>query len=68
MKKLTIYICMLHDGSYTWKIYANKVLNMGSTYGFWRTLNKEESSQTALPTDVLQSSVQELGRFRICIG
>ncbi|XP_047090368.1 sucrose synthase 7-like [Lolium rigidum] len=27
---------------YTWKIYATKVLNMGSMYGFWRTLNKEE--------------------------
>ncbi|PNX88942.1 sucrose synthase 2-like protein, partial [Trifolium pratense] len=28
--------------SYTWKIYANKVLNMGSIYGFWRKLNKEQ--------------------------
>lgn len=28
--------------SYTWKIYANKVLNMGSVYGFWRQQNKEE--------------------------
>ncbi|KAL6549511.1 Sucrose synthase 6 [Orobanche hederae] len=27
---------------YTWKIYANKVLNMGVTYGFWRQLNKEQ--------------------------
>ncbi|XP_077220041.1 sucrose synthase 7-like isoform X2 [Tasmannia lanceolata] len=27
---------------YTWKIYANKVLNMGSIYSFWRQLNKEE--------------------------
>ncbi|KEH26856.1 sucrose synthase [Medicago truncatula] len=27
---------------YTWKIYANKVLNMGSIYGFWRKLNKEQ--------------------------
>ncbi|KAM7470614.1 hypothetical protein LguiA_008797 [Lonicera macranthoides] len=27
---------------YTWKIYANKVLNMGSIYGFWRQLNKEK--------------------------
>ncbi|XP_068640377.1 sucrose synthase 7-like isoform X2 [Aristolochia californica] len=27
---------------YTWKIYANKVLDMGSIYGFWRQLNKEE--------------------------
>ncbi|XP_057970912.1 sucrose synthase 6-like isoform X2 [Malania oleifera] len=26
---------------YTWKIYANKVLNMGSIYTFWRQLNKE---------------------------
>lgn len=24
---------------YTWKIYANKVLNMGSIYGFWRRFN-----------------------------
>ncbi|KAJ1390075.1 Sucrose synthase [Sesbania bispinosa] len=28
---------------YTWKIYANKVLNMGSIYGFWRRLNKEQT-------------------------
>ncbi|KAK1262263.1 Sucrose synthase 7 [Acorus gramineus] len=28
--------------SYTWKIYANKVLNMGSVYSFWRQLNKEQ--------------------------
>ncbi|GAV61753.1 Glycos_transf_1 domain-containing protein/Sucrose_synth domain-containing protein [Cephalotus follicularis] len=27
---------------YTWKIYANKVLNMGSMYTFWRQLNKEQ--------------------------
>ncbi|XP_043718354.1 sucrose synthase 7-like isoform X3 [Telopea speciosissima] len=27
---------------YTWKIYATKVLNMGSIYGFWRQLNKEQ--------------------------
>ncbi|XP_077246359.1 sucrose synthase 7-like isoform X2 [Tasmannia lanceolata] len=27
---------------YTWKIYANKVLNMGSIYSFWRQINKEE--------------------------
>lgn len=27
---------------YTWKIYANKVLNMGSIYNFWRQLNKEQ--------------------------
>ena len=29
--------------SYTWKIYANKVLNMGSVYGFWRQTNKEQN-------------------------
>uniref|UniRef100_A0A0E0NNB5 Sucrose synthase n=1 Tax=Oryza rufipogon TaxID=4529 RepID=A0A0E0NNB5_ORYRU len=27
---------------YTWQIYATKVLNMASIYGFWRTLDKEE--------------------------
>ncbi|GLT57694.1 hypothetical protein SLA2020_306480 [Shorea laevis] len=27
---------------YTWKIYANKVLNMGCIYSFWRQLNKEQ--------------------------
>ncbi|KAJ3672311.1 hypothetical protein LUZ60_007032 [Juncus effusus] len=27
---------------YTWKIYANRVLNMGAMYGFWRQLNKDE--------------------------
>ncbi|KAF3952971.1 hypothetical protein CMV_021532 [Castanea mollissima] len=27
---------------YTWKIYANKVLNMGNIYSFWRQLNKEK--------------------------
>ncbi|GFZ17994.1 sucrose synthase 6 [Actinidia rufa] len=27
---------------YTWKIYANKVLNMGSLYGFWKQLNIEQ--------------------------
>ncbi|KAG2710851.1 hypothetical protein I3760_04G048300 [Carya illinoinensis] len=27
---------------YTWKIYANKVLNMASIYSFWRQLNKEQ--------------------------
>ncbi|CAK9169802.1 unnamed protein product [Ilex paraguariensis] len=28
--------------SYTWKIYANKVLNMGCIYRFWRQLNKDQ--------------------------
>ncbi|KAK2974102.1 hypothetical protein RJ640_009605 [Escallonia rubra] len=27
---------------YTWKIYANKVLNMGSIYSFWKHLNKDQ--------------------------
>ncbi|KAK3041895.1 hypothetical protein RJ639_002177, partial [Escallonia herrerae] len=27
---------------YTWKIYANKLLNMGSIYGFWKRLNKDQ--------------------------
>ncbi|KAI3464193.1 hypothetical protein Pfo_020856 [Paulownia fortunei] len=27
---------------YTWKIYANKVLNMGLAYSFWKQLNKEQ--------------------------
>lgn len=27
---------------YTWKIYANKVLNMGTTYTFWKQLNKDQ--------------------------
>ncbi|KAL1224984.1 Sucrose synthase 5 [Cardamine amara subsp. amara] len=27
---------------YTWKIYANKVINMGNTYSYWRYLNKDQ--------------------------
>ncbi|KAF5201293.1 Sucrose synthase, partial [Thalictrum thalictroides] len=27
---------------YTWKIYANKVLNMGSIYSFWKQLYKDQ--------------------------
>ncbi|PAN08697.2 hypothetical protein PAHAL_1G460700 [Panicum hallii] len=27
---------------YTWQIYATKVLNMASMYGFWRTMDKGE--------------------------
>ncbi|KAL5076937.1 hypothetical protein RYX36_015921 [Vicia faba] len=26
---------------YTWKIYANKLMNMGSIYTFWRTVNND---------------------------
>ncbi|KAL8159626.1 hypothetical protein V2J09_001163 [Rumex salicifolius] len=29
---------------YTWKIYANKVLNMGCTYSFWRQLYKDQKN------------------------
>ncbi|KAI4299664.1 hypothetical protein L6164_033099 [Bauhinia variegata] len=28
----------------TWKIYANKMLNMGSIYTFWKTVNKEQKA------------------------
>ncbi|KAI9072449.1 hypothetical protein K1719_045593 [Acacia pycnantha] len=27
---------------YNWKIYANKLLNMGSMYTYWRTVHKEQ--------------------------
>ncbi|BAT81309.1 hypothetical protein VIGAN_03099800 [Vigna angularis var. angularis] len=27
---------------YTWKIYANKMVNMGNIYTFWRQVNKEQ--------------------------
>lgn len=33
---------LVYGWSYTWQIYATKVLNMASIYGFWRTLDKEE--------------------------
>ncbi|CAI9113306.1 OLC1v1013880C1 [Oldenlandia corymbosa var. corymbosa] len=29
---------------YTWKIYAKRVLDIGSTYGFWKQLNKDEKN------------------------
>jgi len=28
--------------SYTWKIYANKMLNMGNLYTFWRRVNNKQ--------------------------
>ncbi|KAL0357625.1 UNVERIFIED_CONTAM: Sucrose synthase 5 [Sesamum calycinum] len=37
---------------YTWKIYANKVLNMGLAYGFWRQLNKEQKQSKQRYVDV----------------
>ncbi|KAL0421698.1 UNVERIFIED_CONTAM: Sucrose synthase 6 [Sesamum latifolium] len=37
---------------YTWKIYANKVLNMGLAYGFWRQLNKEQKQSKQRYIDV----------------
>ncbi|CAI0548346.1 unnamed protein product [Linum tenue] len=30
------------QGCYTWRIYADKTLNMGSVYTFWRVLNKRQ--------------------------
>ncbi|KAG6466561.1 hypothetical protein ZIOFF_075649 [Zingiber officinale] len=38
---------------YTWKIYANKVLNMGSIYSFWRKLHKEEKHAKQRYTQLL---------------
>nr|GEU88194.1 sucrose synthase 7-like [Tanacetum cinerariifolium] len=38
---------------YTWKIYANKTLNMGSMYGFWRQLNKENKQAKQRYIDIL---------------
>ncbi|KAK3008925.1 hypothetical protein RJ639_015297 [Escallonia herrerae] len=31
----------IYEG-YTWKIYAKKLLNMGTIYGFWKRLNKDQ--------------------------
>lgn len=39
---ISFYIWLFFPCSYTWKIYAKKVLNMGTIYGFWRQLNKEQ--------------------------
>nr|XP_043631355.1 sucrose synthase 7-like [Erigeron canadensis] len=48
-KEDTGYWNIISDGGlsriyecYTWKIYANKVLNMGNIYSFWKQLNKEQ--------------------------
>ncbi|KAL9170938.1 hypothetical protein ABFS82_04G178700 [Erythranthe guttata] len=38
---------------YTWKIYANKVLDMGSVYGFWRRVNKERKQAKQRYIDIL---------------
>nr|XP_043613013.1 sucrose synthase 7-like [Erigeron canadensis] len=38
---------------YTWKIYANKALNMGSMYGFWKQLNKETKQAKQRYIDIL---------------
>ncbi|KAM0046447.1 putative sucrose synthase [Helianthus debilis subsp. tardiflorus] len=38
---------------YTWKMYANKALNMGSMYGFWRQLNKENKQAKQRYIDIL---------------
>ncbi|KAL8244712.1 hypothetical protein R6Q59_010970 [Mikania micrantha] len=38
---------------YTWKMYANKALNMGSMYGFWKQLNKENKHAKQRYIDIL---------------
>ncbi|XP_071705255.1 sucrose synthase 7-like [Rutidosis leptorrhynchoides] len=38
---------------YTWKIYANKVLNMGLMYGFWTKLNKTNKQAKQRYIDML---------------
>ncbi|KAK9079867.1 hypothetical protein SSX86_001540 [Deinandra increscens subsp. villosa] len=38
---------------YTWKRYANKALNMGSMYGFWRQINKENKQAKQRYLDIL---------------
>lgn len=42
VSKSSIISMFLYMCSYTWKIYANKVINMGSTYSYWRHLNKDQ--------------------------
>ncbi|KAJ6959797.1 hypothetical protein NC653_037993 [Populus alba x Populus x berolinensis] len=42
MSRATLSLISLRSASYTWKIYANKLLNMGNMYSFWRQLNKEQ--------------------------
>ncbi|PIN24830.1 Glycosyltransferase [Handroanthus impetiginosus] len=37
---------------YTWKIYANKVLNMGLVYGFWKQLNRVQKQAKQRYIDV----------------
>ena len=49
----------------TWKIYANKVLNMGSVYSLQlleAAEQRREAGQAAIYSDVLQSPVQEFDR------
>ncbi|KAM0945218.1 putative sucrose synthase [Dioscorea sansibarensis] len=50
---------------YTWKIYATKVLNMGSIYSFWRQLNKE---QKQAKQRYLQLLYNLQFRTLVCIG
>lgn len=38
---------------YTWKIYASKVLNMGSIYSFWRQLNRDHKKAKQAYIDLL---------------
>ncbi|KAL7090567.1 hypothetical protein ACP275_12G049500 [Erythranthe tilingii] len=52
---------------YTWKIYANEVLDMGSVYGFWRQMNKERKQAKQRYIDILYNlrSIQEDGELYI---
>ena len=39
--------------SYTWKIYAEKLLKMGSIYGFWRQVNEDQKKAKQRYIDML---------------
>ncbi|XP_023519351.1 sucrose synthase 6-like [Cucurbita pepo subsp. pepo] len=41
--------------SYTWNIYAKKALNMGSVYGFWRQINKDQKQAKMRYIEMLYS-------------
>ncbi|KAF8089353.1 hypothetical protein N665_0508s0001 [Sinapis alba] len=40
---------------YTWKIYAEKLLKMGSIYGFWRQVNEDQKKAKQRYIDMLYS-------------
>ncbi|XP_022137007.1 sucrose synthase 6 isoform X2 [Momordica charantia] len=41
--------------SYTWNIYAKKALNMGSVYGFWRQLTKDQKQAKLRYIEIIYS-------------